>query len=79
MSCSGENETMMEGQFSGTTDEVRTEPKGLAELLVLSGDALNMEDENIDPSFDLDLSLKSDSNHIIDNFCEESVTHSSQP
>ena len=57
----------------------RTEPKGLAELLVLSGDALNMEDEDIDPSFDLDLSLKSDSDHIIDNFCEEWVTHSSQP
>ena len=50
----------MEGQFSGTTDEVRTEPEGLAELLVLSGDALDMEDEDVDPSFDLGSSLKSD-------------------
>ena len=43
----------MEGQFSGTTDEVRTEPEGLAELLVLSSDSLDMEDEDVDPSFDL--------------------------
>ena len=74
-SCSDHRWDYDGGQFSGTTDEVRTEPKGLAELLVLSGNALNMEDEDIDQSFDLDLSLKSDSNHIIDNFFEECVTH----
>ena len=58
--CSSQEESIMEGQFSGTTDEVRTEPEGLAELLVMSGDALDMEDEDVDPSFDLGSSLKSD-------------------
>ena len=54
--CSDHDESMMEAQFSGTTNEVRTEPEGLAELLqlVLSGDALDMEDKDVDPSFDLD-------------------------
>ena len=65
---------MMEDQFSGTTDEVRTEPEGLAELLVLSGDALDMEDEDVDPSFDLGSSLKSDKRSY-DNFCDKWVTH----
>ena len=55
--CSDQEETIMEGQFS---DKVRTEPEGLAELLMLSGDALNAEDEDIDPSFDLGSTLKSD-------------------
>ena len=32
--CSDQDESMMEGQFSETIDEVRTEPEGLAELLV---------------------------------------------
>ena len=61
-------------QFSGTTDEFRTEPEWLAELLVCS-DALGTEDEDVDPSFDLDSNLKSDSDHIVDNFCEEWITH----
>ena len=56
---------MMESQFSGTTDEVRTEPEGLAELLVLSGDALDMEDEDVDASFDLGSSLSLIRDHII--------------
>ena len=73
--CSDQDESMMEGQFSETIDEVRTEPEGLAELLMLCSDALNTEDEEVDPSFDLDSSLKSDNNHIIGNFCEEWITH----
>ena len=58
--CSSQEESMMEGQFSGTTDEVRTESEGLVELLVLSGDALDIEDVDVDPSFDLGSSVKSD-------------------
>ena len=42
---------------------------------MLCSDALDTEDEDVDPSFDLDSSLKSDSNHIIDNFCEKWVAH----
>ena len=57
--CSDQDESMIKDQFSGTTDEFRTEPEGLAELLVC-GDALDSEDEDVDPSFDLDSSLKSD-------------------
>ena len=53
---------MIKGQFSGMTDEFRTEPEGLAELLllVLYGDALDIEDKDIDPSFDFDSILKFD-------------------
>ena len=58
--CSDQDESMIKDQFSGTTDEFRTEPEELAELLVLCGDALDTEDEDVDPSFDLDSSLKSD-------------------
>ena len=39
---------MIESKFSGTTDEDRTESKGLVGLFVLSGDALDTEDEDID-------------------------------
>ena len=51
---------MIKGQFSGTTDEFRTENEGLAELLVLYGDALDMKDKDIDPSFEFDSILKFD-------------------
>ena len=57
--CSDQDESMIKDQFSGTSDEFRTEPEELAELLVY-GDALDTEDEDVDPSFDLDSSLKSD-------------------
>ena len=40
---------MIKGQFSGTADEFRTEPEGLAELLVLSGDVFDTKDEDVDP------------------------------
>ena len=49
--------------------------KDFDELFVLSGDVLDTKGEHVDPSFNLYLSLKSDSNHIIDKFCEEWVTH----
>ena len=45
--CYDQDESMMEGPFSGT------EPEGLFELLVLCADALDMEDEDVYPSFDL--------------------------
>lgn len=39
----------------------------------MSEDALDTENEDVDPSFDLDSSLKEDVDHIVDNFCEEWV------
>ena len=57
-----------------TSREERLEPAGLADLLDLSVDALDTEDEAVDPSFDMDASIKSDNGHIMDNFCEERVT-----
>ena len=63
------------GAGSGTV-EVRDqhgEPEGLADLLTQPEDALDTEDEVIDPTFDLDSSMKSDSEHIAESFCEEWV------
>ena len=34
-----------------------------------------MEDEETDPSFDLNESIWCDGNHIVDSFCEEWVSH----
>lgn len=56
--------------------EVRTQhgkPKGLANLLTQPKDALDIEDGEIDPTSDLDSSIKSDSGHIVESFCEEWV------
>ncbi len=36
-------------------------------------DALDTEDEDVDPSFDLDSSIKDDVDHLVDTFCEEWV------
>ena len=57
----------------GISREGRPEPERLVDLLALSDEAIDTEDESIDHSFDIDVS-KSDSRHIADNFCEEWVT-----
>ena len=54
---------------------VRAVPERLEDLLQLSEDALDTEDEVTDPSFDLNESIQCDGNHILDDFCEEWVTH----
>ena len=51
------------------------EPSGLTQLLAMSDDALDTEDEEKDPTFDLDSSLKEDKDHITDSFCEDWATH----
>ena len=51
------------------------EPSGLTELLAMSDDALDTEDEEKDPTFDLDSSMKEDKDHMTDKFCEEWATH----
>ena len=45
----------------------------LSELLVMSDDALDTENEDIDPSFDFNSSLKEDDEHIVESFCENYV------
>lgn len=57
-----------------TTVDDRGEPTGLTELLSMSDDALDTEDEK-DPTFDLDSSMKEDKDHMTDAFCEEWATH----
>ena len=63
-------------EASNTPDiEVRAEPEGLEDLLNSSVEALDTENEEVDPSFDLDESMKSDTAHMTDTFCEDWVTH----
>ena len=49
--------------------------KAISVLLSMSDDALNTKDENIDPTFELDASMKSDADHIAENFCEDWVSY----
>ena len=48
----------------------RKEPKTMEELLNLSFEAVNTDDEDVDPSFELNASLQSDSHHQSEVFCE---------
>ena len=43
----------------------------LSRLVTMSEDALDTEDEAGDPTFDLDSSMKSDTDHIAETYCEE--------
>ena len=67
-----------EGESGGDQDrleeEARTEPEGLTDLLNVSYDVLDTDDEAVDPSFDLDTSITADEAHMIDSFCENWVT-----
>ena len=42
-------------------------------LLNTPGEALDADDENVDPSFDLETSLTSDHEYFVEKFCEEWV------
>ena len=61
------------GEGSSAGLEESGEVHGLLELATMSGDALDTEDEAVDPSFDLDSSMKDDVDHMIEAFCEEWV------
>ena len=54
-------------------EEDETVDGASVQLLSLSDDALDMEDEEVDPTFDLDASLHYDVDHIFDSFCEDWV------
>ena len=45
----------------------------LTELALMTKEELNMDDEEVDPSFNLESSIKSETDHVIDQFCEEWV------
>ena len=47
----------------------RDEPVGFTEHLAQPDFALDTDDEAVDPTFDLDASLKSDRDHMIETFC----------
>lgn len=47
----------------------------LAQLVTMSEDALDTDDEAVDPSFDFDSSMKSDADHLQESFCEEWISH----
>ena len=49
------------------------EVSGMSELLEISVEALDTDNESIAPSFDLDESMKSDTDYLVDNFCEDWV------
>ena len=47
----------------------------IVDLVKMSDDALDTEDEAVDPSFDLNSSILSDSDYLVKNFCENWVLH----
>ena len=47
----------------------------IVDLVKMSDDALDTEDEAVDPSFDLNSSILSDSDYLVENFCENWVLH----
>ena len=55
------------GETDGQEDD-------LSRLVMMSEDALDTEDEAVDPTFDLDSSMKSDTDHIAETICEEWVS-----
>ena len=61
-----------EGDVDGasTLAEVM-EVSDMSELLQISVEALDKDNESIDPSFDLDGSMKSDTDYLVDNFSED--------
>ena len=68
-----------EGPSTAPEIEVRnpsgSEDPTLSTLAIQPDEALETDDEAQDPTFDLDDSLRSDRQHMTDNFCEEWVTH----
>lgn len=53
-----------EGEAAIRTQAEVRESSGLANLLAMSDDALDTDDEETDPSFSLDASLKEDTDHL---------------
>ena len=56
---------------SGTAS--RSVPEALQQLLGSSDNLADTDDEDVDPSFELESSILSDTDHMVDTFCEEWV------
>lgn len=69
----------VEGVASGTgvvTSHAETEQDDdLTKIVMSSGDALDTEDEEVDPSFELDSSMMSDTDYMVATFCEDWISH----
>ena len=63
---------MSDAEASGSGEiETRTAAEqvdDLDTLVTMSGEALDTDDEEVDPSFDLDLSIKSDTDYTDETF-----------
>ena len=62
-----------EGTSSGSVSEVRIGDDTSLSQLVAMPDALDTDDEAVDPSFDLDWSARSDTDHYVETFCEDKL------
>ena len=77
-SCSDEGESSNRAlqtdssHTSGTAS--RSVPSELQLLLGPSDNLADTDDEDVDPSFELESSILSDTDHMVDSFCEEWVT-----
>ena len=60
---------------SASAAERSVKPSDMVGLLFMSESALDTDNEDVDPSFDLDASMKSDSDHMIKSFCEDWISH----
>lgn len=70
----GSEESTEAGAVREIDEQAQIEqPSSLQDLIVMSDDALDTENEELDPTFDLDASMKSDSDHLIETFCEDFV------
>ena len=58
---------------NASNDTPSTDPMGLHSLFVLEDEAQDTDSETVDPSFDQDVSMMSDTEHLISTFCEEWV------
>ena len=71
--CESSTEIAESKEASGGVQ--RVEVNDMADLLDVSVGELDTDNENIDPSFDLDSSMKSYSEHMIERFCEDWISH----
>ena len=63
-----------ENSFSGPVADVRTnEQLSLAHLAFTLDDALDTDDETLDLSFDLNTSMRTDCDHVLETFSEDWV------
>ena len=62
------------GEGSRRADDMASGNDDLAQLVTMSEDALDTDDEAVDPSFDLDSSMKSDADHLQESFCEDWIS-----